>query len=52
MMCLGWKAQKSCVDLTQPGGCPDVSWFWIALGVIGVGALVKGSQKQEVKQAA
>ena len=52
MMCLGWKAQRACVDLTEPGGCADVSWFWLALAAIGVGAVMKGSGKKEVGPAA
>ncbi len=34
------------VPLTSSGGlaatCPDITWFWIASAVIGLGALGKG----------
>jgi hypothetical protein len=38
MMCLGWKEPKGCaVQVTQPGECPDITWFWVGLGVVAVG---------------
>lgn len=38
MMCLGWKEPKGCaVQVTQPGECPDITWFWVGLGVAVLG---------------
>ena len=44
MMCLGWKAPKSCntssaVQVTNPASCPDITWFWLGLGVVLMGAV-------------
>lgn len=48
MMCLGWKTKSDCkarpsVNVTQPAGstCPDITWFYLALAAIGLGAVVK-----------
>lgn len=47
MMCLGWKAQTACVELTAPGKCPDITWFWLGLAVVGIGAVMGGGKKKE-----
>jgi hypothetical protein len=47
MMCLGWSTQPTCgtgdaVPIATPQ-CTSISWFWLALAAIGVGAvLTKG----------
>jgi hypothetical protein len=46
MMCLGWKEPKGCaVQVTNPTACPDLTWFWVGLGVVAVGFLAKGGKK-------
>ena len=45
-MCLGWKKKRQCVEVTQPASCPDITWFWLGLGVVALGAVVgKGKGK-------
>lgn len=46
MMCLGWKPQKACVEITKPLSCPDVSWFWMGLAVVGLGLVVGGGRNR------
>lgn len=47
MMCLGWKTKSECkarpsVNVTQPAGsCPSITWLYLALAAIGLGAVVK-----------
>jgi hypothetical protein len=46
MMCLGWRTKPTCktrgeVEVVPPEGCSNIGWFWAALAVIGLGALVK-----------
>ncbi len=49
MMCLGWKTKASCktrgeVQVVPPADtCPSITWFWLALGAIGLGAVMKGN---------
>lgn len=51
MMCLGWKTKQTCptrghVQLdTALATCPSITWFWLALGAIGLGAITQGSKK-------
>lgn len=51
MMCLGWKTKASCktrgeVQVTPPAdSCPNITWFWLALGAIGIGAIAQGSKE-------
>lgn len=50
MTCLGWKTKKGCqtrgeVTLGQPatpasGTCPDITWFYLTAGVIGILAMM------------
>jgi hypothetical protein len=57
MMCLGWKTKSECktrgtatVPGTEgPSPCPDITWFYVALGLIGIGAMM---QHQGGKQGA
>jgi hypothetical protein len=46
MMCLGWMTRPECAtrkqeQVTAPAACPNINWFWLALGAIGIGALSK-----------
>lgn len=52
MMCLGWKQQKACNDITQPGSCPDITWFWLGLAVVGIGAVMGGGKEKKETAAA
>lgn len=54
MMCLGWKTKASCktrgeVQVVAPANaadaCPSITWFWLALGAIGLGAVMQGNKK-------
>ena len=48
MMCLGWKQQSGCtVPVTHPGACPDITWFWVGLGVVAIGALSHAGKKKQ-----
>lgn len=61
MMCLGWDNNPICqppdqVTVVAPcpspvaaaAGilCPDISWFWIAAGLVGAGAVMKGANRK------
>jgi hypothetical protein len=53
MMCLGWKEPKGCaVQVTQPGECPDITWFWVGLGVAVLGMFAGGKNGREKQPAA
>jgi hypothetical protein len=47
MMCLGWSTRPKCEArepqvVAAPGSmCPDITWFWVALAAIGIGAVSK-----------
>jgi hypothetical protein len=48
MMCLGWKTKSECktrgtgiVPGTGTSSCPDITWFYLALAAIGIGALIQ-----------
>lgn len=48
MMCLGWKTKSECkarpsVNMAgdDSAKCPDITWFYLALAAIGLGAVVK-----------
>ena len=60
MMCLGWKTKAECktrgtveIGGDQASPCPDITWFYLALAAIGVGAMVQnpGSSKGVVETA-
>lgn len=58
MMCLGWDNNPICqppdvVTVVAPCptptsgvACPDISWFWIAAGLVGAGAVMKGANRK------
>jgi hypothetical protein len=52
MMCLGWKQQKACNDIGPSSVCPDITWFWLGLAIVGAGALFSGKDKKESAAAA
>ncbi len=50
MTCLGWKTKKGCqtrgeVQVTpatpDQASCPDITWFYLAAGVIGILAMMQ-----------
>lgn len=52
MTCLGWKTKKGCptrgtVQVTPDATpvCPDITWFYLAAGVIGVLAMMANPPK-------
>ena len=52
MMCLGWKQQKACNDIGPSSACPDITWFWLGLGVVAVGAMMGGGKDKKEPAAA
>ncbi len=60
MMCLGWDNNPICqppdqVTVVAPcppaasavgAVCPDITWFWVAAGLVGAGAMLKGANRK------